>query len=70
MVIAATGFRISFPFLDRALVDFAEGEVPLFLRTFHPRFRDLFFIGLPCTPTSSLRARSAGRSTTTTTELF
>jgi NADPH-dependent 2,4-dienoyl-CoA reductase/sulfur reductase-like enzyme len=45
-VIAATGFKISFPFLDRALVDFSEGEVPLFLRTFHPRFRDLFFIGL------------------------
>jgi NADPH-dependent 2,4-dienoyl-CoA reductase/sulfur reductase-like enzyme len=45
-VIAATGFRISFPFLDRSLVDFSSGPVPLYLRCFHPRHRSLFFIGL------------------------
>jgi glycine/D-amino acid oxidase-like deaminating enzyme len=45
-VIAATGFRISFPFLDPALVEFSNGPVPLYLRCFHPRLKSLFFIGL------------------------
>ncbi len=45
-MIAATGFRITFPFLDRSLVDFSSGPVPLYLRCFHPRLRSLFFIGL------------------------
>ena len=45
-MIAATGFRISFPFLDRSLVDFSSGPVPLYLRCFHPRLESLFFIGL------------------------
>lgn len=45
-VVAATGYRISFPFLDPALVDFREGPVPLFLRVFPPRIPGLAFIGL------------------------
>jgi len=45
-IIAATGFRISFPFLDPALVNYAEGEVPLYLRVFHPELPGLYFIGL------------------------
>lgn len=45
-VIAATGFRITFPFLDRSLVDFSEGAVELYLRVFHPSLRQLHFIGL------------------------
>jgi hypothetical protein len=45
-VIAATGFRIRFPFLDRAVADFESGPVPLYLRCFHPRHPSLFFIGL------------------------
>jgi hypothetical protein len=45
-VIAATGFRIRFPFLDRAIADFESGPVPLYLRCFHPRYPSLFFIGL------------------------
>jgi cation diffusion facilitator CzcD-associated flavoprotein CzcO len=48
-VVAATGFRIRFPFLDPDVADFSEGQVPLFLRVFHPERRDLFFIGL-CQP--------------------
>jgi len=46
VVIAATGYRISFPFLDRSVVDFGDGEVPLFLRMFHPEHRTLIFVGL------------------------
>jgi cation diffusion facilitator CzcD-associated flavoprotein CzcO len=45
-IIAATGFRISFPFFDRSLVDFSSGEVPLYLRVFHRHLRDVYFIGL------------------------
>jgi hypothetical protein len=45
-IIAATGFRISFPFFDPSLVDFSTGPVPLYLRAFPERFPDLYFIGL------------------------
>jgi Flavin-binding monooxygenase-like len=49
VVIAATGYRISFPFLDRSLVDFSTGPVPLYLRVFPPALGGLYFIGL-CQP--------------------
>jgi cation diffusion facilitator CzcD-associated flavoprotein CzcO len=45
-VIAATGFRISFPFLDRTLADYESGPVELYLRVFHPSQPGLYFIGL------------------------
>ncbi len=45
-VIAATGFKISFPFFDRSIVDFSDGDVPLYLRMFHPDHPSLMFIGL------------------------
>ena len=45
-VIACTGYRISFPFFDRELIHFDEGIPPLYLRMFHPRHRNLFFVGL------------------------
>jgi len=46
VVIAATGFAISFPFLEPSLLDFANGPVPLYLRAFPPRLPGLYFIGL------------------------
>lgn len=46
VVIAATGFTISFPFFDRDFLDYSEGDVPLYLRVFHPDYRSLMFIGL------------------------
>lgn len=45
-VIAATGFRISFPFFDRALVSFDDDQVPLYLRVFPAEHSTLYFIGL------------------------
>jgi hypothetical protein len=45
-IVACTGFVIAFPFLERGLVDYSDGEVPLYLRVFHPRLRGLHFIGL------------------------
>jgi hypothetical protein len=53
VVIAATGYRITFPFLDRALVDFSAGPVPLYLRVFPPRLPGLYFVGL-CQPTGCI----------------
>ncbi len=48
-IVAATGFIITFPFFDKSLIDYSEGDVPLYLRVFHPDHRSLFFIGL-CQP--------------------
>lgn len=46
-VIAATGFHITFPFFDPALIDFSGGkDVPLYLRAFSADHPTLFFIGL------------------------
>ncbi len=49
-VIAATGYRLSFPFLApeivRTFLDPERMEVRLYLNIFHPRYRNLFFIGL------------------------
>jgi cation diffusion facilitator CzcD-associated flavoprotein CzcO len=46
-VIAATGYKIHFPFFDKNLIDWEDAtRVPLYLRIFHPEHRSLFFIGL------------------------
>jgi cation diffusion facilitator CzcD-associated flavoprotein CzcO len=46
-VIWATGFQISFPFLDASIVDWDAPQRPqLYLRMMHPRIANLFFIGL------------------------
>jgi len=46
LVLYATGFNISFPFLDVAELNWREGRPELFLNVFHPRRDDLFVIGL------------------------
>jgi cation diffusion facilitator CzcD-associated flavoprotein CzcO len=46
-VIWATGFRISFPFLENAVLDWHRQHCPqLYLKMMHPRIVNLFFIGL------------------------
>ena len=45
-IIAATGYKITFPFFDTSFIDYSEGHVPLYLRIFHPEHHNLFFIGL------------------------
>jgi cation diffusion facilitator CzcD-associated flavoprotein CzcO len=46
-IVAATGYRITFPFLDRNLVDYEEADrIPLYLRMFHAELPTLIFIGL------------------------
>lgn len=47
IVIAATGYRISFPFFDPALIDFSNAlRLPLFKKMLHADHPRLFFIGL------------------------
>lgn len=46
-IVAATGYKIAFPFFDPAFISFEEAErVPLYLRMFHPEHPTLVFIGL------------------------
>lgn len=46
-IIAATGYKISFPFMDKDLVNYEDAErIPLYLRMFHPAYQNLIFIGL------------------------
>lgn len=47
VLIAATGYKISFPFFDRDFLNWENAtQIPLFLRIFHPEHSSLFFIGL------------------------
>jgi Flavin-binding monooxygenase-like len=45
-IIAATGFQTAYPYLPGDVGDYSGTEVPLYLKLFHPRYEDLFFIGL------------------------
>ena len=47
VIIAATGFRITFPFFDPELIDYSESlQVPLYRKMLHPEHPNLYFIGL------------------------
>jgi hypothetical protein len=55
-IIYCTGYRTSFPFLDRGLVAAPGNELPLFHRVFKPELPSIAFIGLaqPVGPTIRL----------------
>ena len=42
----ATGYRVTFPFLEPDLVSAHDNELPLWKRTVHPDLPGLYFIGL------------------------
>lgn len=47
VLLAATGYKISFPFFSKNLIDWEDADrIPLYLRTFHPDHPTLFFVGL------------------------
>ncbi|MFJ1268154.1 flavin-containing monooxygenase [Legionella lytica] len=49
-VIFATGYKISFPFFDKELIDFSSStKVPLYRKMMHADLDNLYFIGL-CQP--------------------
>lgn len=46
-LIWATGYKISFPFFDKHLIDYSMlTHVPLYRKMMHPEFDNLYFIGL------------------------
>ncbi len=45
-IIYATGYKISFPFLDQQYLNWRDGRPGLYLNVFHPAYDNLFFIGL------------------------
>ncbi len=47
VIVAATGYKISFPFFEKNFLDWENAErIPLYLRMLHPAHPTLFFIGL------------------------
>jgi dimethylaniline monooxygenase (N-oxide forming) len=46
LVIYCTGYRITFPFFDPALLDAPDNRIPLYRRVVHPDLPGLYFIGL------------------------
>lgn len=46
-IVCATGYYITTPFFDKDFLSYEEADrIPLYLRTFHPKLRSLFFVGL------------------------
>jgi dimethylaniline monooxygenase (N-oxide forming) len=46
VIVYATGYKVTFPFFDPALVSAPDNELPLYKRVFHPHLEHLCFIGL------------------------
>ncbi len=46
LIVYATGYNLSFPFIDKALLDWDGGKPDLYLNAYHRRFDNLFVIGL------------------------
>lgn len=46
VIVACTGYIISHPFFDSMLFDYSQGNMPLYLRMFHPTIENVYFIGL------------------------
>jgi dimethylaniline monooxygenase (N-oxide forming) len=46
VVVYGTGYKVSFPFFDPALVSAPDNELPLFKRVFHPDLAGLYFLAL------------------------
>lgn len=46
VVVFATGFKISFPFIDASHLNWRDGRPSLYMNVFHPRYDNLFVAGL------------------------
>jgi cation diffusion facilitator CzcD-associated flavoprotein CzcO len=46
LIVYATGFKIVFPFMDTDLLNWRQGHPSLYLNVFHPRYDNLFVVGL------------------------
>jgi Flavin-binding monooxygenase-like len=46
LIVYATGYRVTFPFLDSEHLNSADGRPDFYLHTFHPTYDDLFILGM------------------------
>jgi hypothetical protein len=46
VIVYATGYKISFPFIEQRFLNWQNGRPELFLNVFHPTFDNLFVAGL------------------------
>jgi hypothetical protein len=46
LIIYATGYRLSFPFIDPSALNWRDGRPELYLNVFHPERDDLFVVGM------------------------
>ena len=46
IVLFATGYKIKFPFFDEAGIDYEKNEIDLYNFCFHPKYKNLMFVGL------------------------
>ncbi len=68
-IIACTGYILAHPFFDKDFIDYSSGPVPLYLKMFHEKYPNLFFIGmfqpLGCIwPGAELQSKIAARALT------
>ena len=45
-IIACTGYWLTHPFFEKDFIDYSSGPVPLYLKMFHPKISNLYFIGM------------------------
>jgi len=46
VILAATGYKITFPFFDKEMINFEDSVPELYKKIFHPDIANLYFIGL------------------------
>jgi hypothetical protein len=46
LIVWATGYKVTFPFLDPSLIAAHDNDLPLWKRTVHPDLPGLYFVGL------------------------
>jgi dimethylaniline monooxygenase (N-oxide forming) len=46
IIVYCTGYKVTFPFFDNALLAAKDNDLPLFMRVFHPAHPRLAFVGL------------------------
>ena len=53
VIVYATGFKLTFPFIDKTHLNWHEGRPEFYLNIFHPKYDNLFLIGLFQTSTGN-----------------
>jgi len=46
VIIACTGYILTHAFFREDFINYKKGQVPLYLKMFHPEYHDLFFVGM------------------------